>query len=81
MAKWSDQLFQTLQGEQALEGRYSDKAKERTFHHGLNCHRQFTLRPNICPQSVPVSHLDSLGSRDGSIYAPLEIETTAKTWS
>ena len=54
MATWSDQLFQTLEGEQAIEGRYSDKAKERTFHHGPNCHRQFAWRPNICPQSVLV---------------------------
>jgi hypothetical protein len=52
MATWSDQLFQTLQGEQALEGRYSDKAKERRFHQGLNCHWQFAWRPNICPQSA-----------------------------
>jgi hypothetical protein len=54
MATWSDQLFQTLEGEQAIEGRYSDKAKERTFHHGPNCPRQFAWRPNICPQSVLV---------------------------
>ena len=54
MATWSDQLFQTLEGEQAIEGRYSDKAKERTFHHGPNCLRQFAWRPNICPQSVLV---------------------------
>ena len=82
MATWSDQLFQTLEGEQAIEGRYSDKAKERTFHHGLNCHRQFAWRPNICPQSVSCSHSwNFLGSWDGSIYAPLEIETTLTTWS
>lgn len=54
MATWSDQLFQTLQGEQATGGRYSDKAKERTFHHGPNGRRPFAWRPNICPQSVLV---------------------------
>ncbi len=44
----------SLEGEQAIEGRYADNAKERTFHHGPNCPRQFAWRPNICPQSVVV---------------------------
>lgn len=41
MATWSDPLFLALEEEPVIEGRYSEKAQERTFHHGLNCHLQF----------------------------------------
>jgi hypothetical protein len=59
MATWSDQLFQTLEGEQAIEGRYSDKAKERTFHHGPNC-----------PGS---SHGGRIYARSPSLFTQLEL--------
>ncbi len=77
MATWSGQLVQTLEGEQAIEGRYSDKAKERTFHHGPNCHRQFAWRPNICPQSVLDHTAETpLAAGMGPYMLPLKLRLT-----
>jgi len=79
MATWSDQLFQTLEGEQAIEGRYSDKAKERTFHHGPNCHRQFAWRPNICPQSVLIHTVGTpLAAGMGPYMLPLKLRPPSR---